>query len=288
MRVINHTRPDFPQIADIITLVEYIKGLYFTHAIKWICDICGYRYYDNDDDFEEKDIDPCLLILEQIEPKSYKHSDDVPLRKLKENVLNEYIQLPNKWFLDEGISYEVQKKFEIGFSIKDNCITIPIRDELGNLVGIKGRTILDYEKLNTSKYWYLYPTPKNLILYGLDKALPYIKETGVVFVYEAEKSVLKSFSYGIRNCVSIGGHQLSEIQILKLEKLNAKIIFAFDNDIKPKEVKKEASKFVIKDNLYMLYAHKNKGILGEKDSPIDKGLEVFTKLCKEDLYKIPV
>ena len=287
MRVVNHTRPDFPEIADIITLVEYIKGLYFTHAIKWICDVCGYGFYDNDFE-DEKYIDPCLLLLEQIEPKKHKQHEEVPLRKLKESVLNEYIQLPNKWFLDEGISYDVQKQFEIGFSLKDDCITIPVRDELGNLVGVKGRTIHDHEKLNTSKYWYLYPTPKNLLLYGLDKALPYIKETGVVIVYEAEKSVLKSFSYGIRNCVSIGGHQLSETQILKLEKLNAKIIFAFDNDIKPKEVKKEANKFVIKDNLYMLYAHKNKGILGEKDAPIDKGLEVFTKLYKEDLYKIPV
>jgi len=285
LKVLNHTRPDFPERADIITLVEYVKNMYFTQAIKWICDICGYQYYFGGFD-KEKENDPCLLFLEEVEPNNSSKFDEIPLRKLDENVLNEYVNFPNLWFYNEGISFDVQQLFEVGFSVRDNCITIPIRDELGELVGIKGRTILDYEKLKMSKYWFPYPAPKSLILYGLDKAYSHIKDAGEVIVYEAEKSVQKSFSYGYCNAVSIGGHDLSQNQVMKLEKLGVDIVLAFDKNVTNVEWKREIDKFLLRDKLYVIYERKNSGLLGQKDAPVDLGLESFLKLYKEDKYKV--
>ncbi|GAA4879232.1 toprim domain-containing protein [Paenibacillus vulneris] len=287
LRVLNHTRPDFPEKADIIDLVEYISKLYFSQAIYWICKVCGYDYYQQEEYKKEIIEDPCLLVLDQIEPKNSNHGhDDSPLRKLDESILNEYVTLPyEEWIIKEEITPYVQNMFQIGFSIRDNCITIPIRDELGNLVGVKGRTILDYVKLKTSKYWYPYPTPKSHILYGLDKALPYIKELKEVIVYEAEKSVLKSFSYGFCNAVSIGGHDLSQQQVLKLEKLGVNVILAFDKNVSNDEWRREINKFLLKERLYVIYEKKN-SILGEKDAPIDLGLEAFIKLYNEEKYKV--
>ncbi len=284
MRVINHTRPDFPtERADIITLVEYVKNIYFTKAIHWICEVCRYEYYNTYE--KEKVSDPCLLFLEEVEPKENGY-DEIPLIKLDEKILSEYVQYPNMWFYDEGISLYVQRLFEVGFSVRDNCITIPIRDELGSLVGVKGRTVLDYEALKMSKYWFPYPTPKSQILYGLDKALPYIKEAGEVLVYEAEKSVQKSFSMGFCNAVSIGGHELSRTQVLKLEKLGVNIILAFDKNVSNEEWQRETDKFLLRDKLYVIYERKNKGLLGEKDAPVDLGIEAFLKLYTEDKYKV--
>lgn len=284
MCVLNHTRPDFPQErADIITLVEYIKKIYFTKAVYWICEVCGWDYYFSGKFEKEKVEDPCLKILEEIEP--HNQENEVPLTKLNENVLNEFIQYPHQIFYDEGIDLATQYLFEIGYSIGDNCITIPIRDELGNLVGVKGRTTLDYEKLNISKYWYLYPVPKTQILFGLDKTYDYIKRKGFVIVFESEKSVMKAFGWGIKNCVSIGGHELSATQILKLEKLGVKVVLALDKDVSASQVKQEASKFLIQNQIYTIFTLKNKNILDAKDAPVDKGKEVFQKLLKEDCYK---
>jgi len=128
---------------------------------------------------------------------------------------------------------------------------------------------------------------KSKILYGLDKSLKYIKEQGEVIVYESEKSVLKSWSMGFCHCVSIGGHEISDTQVLKLEKLGVDIILAFDKDISPKEVKKQADKFILKDSLYAIIPNKHKALLGEKDAPVDRGIDVFIKLYTEDKYKIP-
>lgn len=271
---------------DIITLVQHYKEISFSKAMYYICEVCGYSYYSDYKHLKEE-VDPCLAFLDLIEPKSV-HQDEVPLRKIDEQVLSMYLPTPNQWFLDEGITVDTQSLFEVGYSINDNCITIPIRDELGSLVGVKGRTTLDHKVLKTSKYWYLIPTPKSQILYGLDKTYDHIKESGKVIVFEAEKSVQKAWSYGIRNSVSIGGHELSDTQVLKLERMGVEVILAFDNNITSKEIKEEAAKFVVRDIVRCLFAHKNKGIMGEKDAPIDLGAEFFMKLMNEDKYKIPV
>ena len=284
LKVLNHTRNDFPEKADIIELVIYIKKLYITHAINWICEICGYSFYDSP--YQKEVIeDPCVAILDILEDKGEDY-DNHPLLFLPEAILNEYVNQPNVWFLEEGIDLETQKLFEIGYSIKDDCITIPIRDELGNLVGVKGRRVFESEFL--PKYWYLHPVPKTRILYGLDKAFQFIKESGKVLVFESEKSVEKAFSMGYCNSVSIGGHEISDTQVLKLEKLGADIIFALDKDIGVNDIKKQANKFLIKDRLYAIVPNKHKDLLHEKDAPVDKGLDIFNKLLSEDLYKIPV
>lgn len=273
-----------PQPSDIIMLVQVYKDLSFSKAMYYICEMCGYEYYSNS--FIPKETDPCLSFLDLIEPTTHT-KDEVPLRTIDESILDMYINIPNRLFLDEGISWETQKLFEVGYSIKDNCITIPIRDDLGRLVGVKGRTTLDYKKLGTSKYWFPVPAPKSQILYGLDKTYDYIKKEKRVYVFEGEKSVMKAWSWNMKNTVSIGGHELSEAQIMKLERLGVEIVIAFDSNIKVAEIKGEAKKFMIADKLFAILPHKNKNVLGAKDAPVDFGHEFFLKLIKEDTYRIP-
>lgn len=284
--LVNCYTDNLPKPADIITLVQHYRDISFSKAMYYICDLCGYDYYSNYK-VARDEVDPILSFLDSIEPKS-ESKDEVPLRKIDESILNMYIPLPHRMFWEEGISCETQKLFEIGYSLNDNCITIPVRDDLGSLVGVKGRTTLDHKKLKISKYWYPVPTPKSLILYGLDKTYDYIKDAQRVYVFEAEKSVQKAWSYGIRNSVSIGGHELSETQVLKLERLGVEVVLAFDNNVTSDEIKDEARKFVLRDNIYCLFAVKNKGTIGEKDAPIDHGIDFFMKMVNEDKYKIRV
>lgn len=275
-----HTREDFPSNADIITLVEYINGMYFSHAIKWICDVCGYDYYYKTEDVE---IDPCVQFLKDIEPGTEIYDEDEHLRKYNEKILSEYIIKPNKWFLEDNISVTTQKEFEIGFDLSDYRITIPIRDELGNLVGVKGRTVLDHEKLKIPKYVYLYPVAKTKILYGLYKSLPYILQEKKVIVFESEKSVMQSWSYGIKNCVAIGGLDISLTQVLKLEKLGVDIVLAYDKGVSTREIKEQARKFLL-SNVFALWDKDN--MLRDKDSPSDNGKDVLKELLNKYVYKV--
>lgn len=275
-----YTRNDFPKDkADIITLVEYLKKIYFSKAMYWLCEICGYDYYYT---YKEEEIDPCVAFLKNVEPKEEKLDTDIEL--IDEKVLDLYLKYPNIWFYNDGISIKTQEEFELGFSMTDQRITIPIRDELGNLVGVKGRTSSpNYKELGIPKYLYLFSAPKSLLLFGLDKTYSYIKEANEVIVFESEKSVMQAWSMGFKNCISIGGHELSVVQVMKLEKLGVPIVLAYDKDITVQQIKHEASKFVVKP-IYGIYDTSN--LLQDKDSPTDQGKEVWEKLYQQHKYPI--
>ena len=64
---------------------------------------------------------------------------DVPLKPIPEKVLSYYLPYGNIMFEDDGISLKTQMEWEIGFDCMSNAITIPLRDELGNLIAVKAR-----------------------------------------------------------------------------------------------------------------------------------------------------
>ena len=101
------------------------------------------------------------------------------LWNLVDRVVNEHEDNNNakgdvldKIFKDDNIGYETQLEFEIMYDLASDRITIPIRDELGTLVGVKGRSIVNDPDVD--KYIYLEPCAKTKVLYGLYKTLPYI------------------------------------------------------------------------------------------------------------------
>lgn len=61
--------------------------------------------------------------------------------------------------------------FEIGYDDVSNRITIPVRDEMGTLVGVKGRLFLKQEEMTEEeqrvKYIYLECCNRARLLYGL-------------------------------------------------------------------------------------------------------------------------
>ena len=105
-------------------------------------------------------------------------------------------------FKEDNIDYETQQEFEIGYDECSNRITIPIRDDLGNLVGIKGRYFYRNVPSNEEKYIYLEKCAKSQILYGLYKTINYIKSANRVFVVEAEKGVHQLYGQGYCEVVS--------------------------------------------------------------------------------------
>ena len=204
---------------------------------------------------------------------------------------------PVEW-LNDGISKDVMDKFNIRYSISQNKIIIPHYDIDGNLVGIRGRALDKWEVENVGKYmpvkveqtWYKHPLSLNL--YGLNLNKDNIKKTGYVYLFEAEKSVLQFESFTQPNCaVAVCGSNFNKFQLnLLIKECHPKeIIICFDKEEDNRDYKyfdklmKIGRKYQNYCNFSFIYDTEK--LLDMKDSPSDKGEEIFNRL-KEKRVKV--
>lgn len=280
LNVVNYTRG---WNGDIFTLIEKIKNITFSDSIKLVKHVLGIKDCSDIKILNKPNI---LEVLSNLEKEcNIKESISI----LDESILNNYDKKPNKIWYDEGISLETQAIFNICYDNKSNSIVIPIRDEFGNLVGVKNRK--NTKENIDMKYYYSYPVRKTLILYGLDKNKEHILKQNLCIVVESEKAVMKLHSNDIKLAVAIGGSDISKEQVSMLEELGIKIILAFDKDVildaecmddctdcDIKCMKKQLNKF--SDSTDISCSIDEEDLLDEKDSPIDKGIDVFKKVIK--------
>jgi DNA primase len=175
----------------------------------------------------------------------------------------------------DGIDYNTQVEFEYGYDNSTNRLTIPIRSEIGDLIGVKGRLFKEELDENDLKYIYIEPCNKSKVLYNIHRSHNHIKEKGFLYVGESEKFCAQLWSMGIRNSVAIGGHRFSKKQVELISRLCVDIIVCFDKDITQQEIEKECSKFI--NGIRVEYLLDVDGLLGEKESPSDKRVN-FEKL----------
>lgn len=266
---------------DLIDLVCYTKHLTFPQGLKFICEEIGISYYH---DFEE-DIPESFRILQMIADMNTNITEEKekPLTPISEHILSYYKPYVNDIFHEDNIDYKTQREFEIGFDEETNRYTIPIRSEIGDLVGVKGRYFYREVPENENKYIYLEPCSKSKILYGLHKTIEYIKNKGVVYVFESEKAVMQLWSYGYKNAVSTGGKTISRHQVELLVRLGVKIVFCFDKDVEKSEYENIALMFP--DNIPLFYMFDEHDLLDGHESPSDDSNK-WQKLKENNVYKL--
>ena len=266
---------------DLIDLVCYTKHLTFPQGLKFICEEIGISYYH---DFEE-DIPESFRILQMIADMNTNITEEKekPLTPINEHILSYYKPYVNDIFHEDNIDYKTQREFEIGFDEETNRYTIPIRSEIGDLVGVKGRYFYREVPENENKYIYLEPCSKSKILYGLHKTIEYIKNKGVVYVFESEKAVMQLWSYGYKNAVSTGGKTISRHQVELLVRLGVKIVFCFDKDVEKSEYENIALMFP--DNIPLFYMFDEDDLLDGHESPSDDSNK-WQKLKENNVYKL--
>ena len=275
-QMINGTRK-----TDIIDLVCYTKDLTFPQGLKFICEEIGMSYYH---DFED-DIPESFKILKMIDDMNSNSIEEKekPLKPISESILSYYKPYVNDLFFDDNIDYDTQKTFEIGFDEESNRYTIPIRSELGDLVGVKGRHFSRQVPKGENKYIYLEPCAKSKIIYGLYKTIDYIKSTGRIYVGESEKFTQQLWSYAYRNGGGTGGKELSQCQIDMLVRLGVMVIFCFDKDVTKEELETLADRFPDGVPLYYMFDEDN--ILEEHESPSDNPTK-WQYMIKNNIYKL--
>lgn len=269
LTVVNYTR-DLDSISsyhDIFTLVQFYNKCDFFESLKFVCSSIGLSiYHDFDDDLPES-----IKLTKTLMQMIYDDGDgekEKPLSPIPEQVISYYLPYVNDLFKNDGISYDVQKTFEIGYDQYSNRITIPIRNYDGKLIGVKGRWFGDIpDGSDIQKYLYLEPCNKGQVLYGLDKTYEYIQTSHYVYVGESEKFVMQLFSYGDKNCVSTGGKTISNQQIEMLSRMCVDVVLCLDKDVRLDELKNIGERFIGAVNVFAVVDQD--GLLGEKESPSD-------------------
>lgn len=225
----------------------------------------------------------------------------VNLTHIEPNILKIFSEYYTPEWLEDGISVQAMKTFNIKYSIPLNKIIIPHYDKDNYLIGIRGRA-LNEEDLVIGKYIpiqigdIIYSHPLGYNLYGLNLNKENIKKKKMAFIFEAEKSPLQyETMYGRENNISVAacGSNISKYQFDLLNAVGAeRIIICFDNEGKNwKEKEKYREKLINlckknNHNCLMGYMWDFNKRLRLQDSPTDRGKNIFEQLYKEGVVWI--
>ena len=254
------------RIDDIIDLVRYQLGCSFNESINFIADVCGVKGHA-----------PKIKMIDKLR---YTQKEKVKVEKPKFKVLSEktrdaFVKGEVKIFTDDGINYETQKFFDVRYDVLGNRAVFPIRDFEGNLITFKGRTLEeDYAEKGIAKYLYYHNFDGRYFLFGYYENYFDILDSEYLIITESEKGVLQLRTMGIYNVVATSKKRISEEQAEVINKLNKKIVLAYDKDVEMAEIERECSK--LDGDVY--YIKDEWDLLGKKDSPTDKGIDIWDKL----------
>ena len=201
------------------------------------------------------------------------------------SILQQYKKIGNIKFLKDNISLEAQKFFDLRFDVENDGIVIPLYDTFGGIIALKERVnheVGDGEQ----KYWYPYPGRASRSLYGFWQNYEYLVEN-TVLVFEAEKSVMQCYSYGVRNVVALCNGAISRDQINILHDVQPKkILFLHDNGFEKNSIMRNIDMYK-RHSLFsetrLGYWDWTKSHYTEKFSPSDLGKDELCRILEEEI-----
>lgn len=197
----------------------------------------------------------------------------------------------------EGISREVIEHRDIAYNPVSEGIVIPHYDIDNKLIGIRERTLVRENEI-FGKYrpailnGKMYNHPLSFNLYNINNSKEAIKVIKKAIIFEAEKSTMEYASFfGEENDISVAccGSSLITYQVKLLLSLGVKeIVIAFDRqyrELNDEEHKKWVKKLKDIHKKYSPYVQISfvfdiDGLLGYKESPTNRGKEIFLELFK--------
>lgn len=236
---------------------------------------------------------------EELDLKKYQYDTTIPeFKGYFAGTIDCGIKYYHPIWLRDGITKEAMDKFNIRYSIAQNKILIPHYDIKGKLIGIRGRAFNEDEIEQGRKYSpvqigdTLYTHPLQFNLYGIDKHKEGIMRRKCAVICEAEKSVLLDEGYygDLSNVVACCGSTFNKYQISLLTNVLGaqEIIIALDKEYtnwKDQKAQKYRKKIETACRKYLYqasfsYIWDMENLLQEKDSPLDKGKDIFEYLYK--------
>ena len=259
---------------NIYKWIQWTEGLSFDQAVQKVADITGSDYTSY--------VEPeSLSIYKLLNRLSHPKKSEVIERKILD-IDKDYRQkfseeLPQEW-IQEGISPDVMKKYEIRVDPVSNRIVYPVLDADYEMIGIKGRTRYEnFKQLRIMKYMNYHKLGILDFFTFMKQAEPFIEQQNEIIIVEGIKSVMKLDGWGHHNVVSAETSTLNEYQIELLIRMKVKnVVIAFDKDVQMKKIHECTNLLKRFTNVWVIYDRWK--LLDEKDSPPDKGEDVWDTL----------
>ena len=215
---------------DTIELVKHVKHLDFNQAVSYICSTLHIQVGQIEENQQIDNWTELRRFLPNVEQEPDKLiTYDPSVLSLFDHVY------PQEW-LDYGISSDILDKFGVGWYARQACISIPVVFN-GQLVGVRGRYTREQD-VAKGKYrpictldGQVFKFASSSCFYGYDQNRAAIEKSRQVVLFESEKSVLKSPSYGINNSLAVFGSNISKRHIQLLLELGVnEVVLGFDSD----------------------------------------------------------
>lgn len=262
---------------DIINLLENERSLTFTQARNKVESILG--------------LEGTVVDVKELEHWQTTKDDDAEEVLAKAFTKNEFTRefgfenATTMRLYDDGIRLRTQCEFELMYNEINHRIIIPWRNRDGEFVGFSGRFNGDTDAEEVPKYLTMGGFVKGNLLYGMYENKKYLENKDkVLYVLEAEKSVMKAYQADIHNCIAVGSHNISINQIELIKEQSSKaVIIAFDEGLEEFEIIRQVDKLKeVGLKVGYLFDAENRYLRkGSKDSPMDLGGEQFKAFVRD-------
>jgi DNA primase len=135
-----------------------------------------------------------------------------------------------QYFLSRSISAESMDHFKLGYSEKQDMVTVPLHSPSGMPVGIIGRSIEGKRFKNSDNL------PRSLTMFNLHRAK---KLSSTIIVCESSFDAIRIHQSGYPNVVATLGGGLSKENLHNLNRYSSSIIIATDADLAGRNLGKE-------------------------------------------------
>lgn len=207
--------------------IDKSSGTFFCFSCQHVCDLTefimhtsGRTYFEAARYIKSKQTD---TNIEQIIDRAlvvkpdYVQFDQVMIKRLNQQALESPRAM--RYYNGRLITEESVKKFALGFSEKQDMVTIPVHSPDGMEIGFVGRSIEGKEFKNTPGM------PKSKLLFNLHR----VKTSSKVYVVESSFDAIRLDQCGFPAVATLGAN-VSSTQTDLLQKYFNNIIVIADND----------------------------------------------------------
>ena len=270
---------------DLFVLIQKLQNCSFYESVSFIENVLGIKTIESK---------PKIEIFDGYFKKFKKYfSNETTLEVYPESELDNFLLMPHRRFIRDGISIDTQFKYNVGYDLNQDRIIVPWRHmTTGELIGIMGRYNDDDIPDNLAKWYPLIAFPKSQALFGYYQNYNTMVNNTVI-VLEAEKSGMQLDSMDIFSGVAIGGHAIQPSHKKLINALYPRhIIVALDSDISEEAIIEETKKLIPQNQFSettVSYIYDRKGEIIKphmKVSPTDMRKEVLKELMQKHRHYV--
>lgn len=193
------------KIADLVEFIMHTSGRTYFESVRYI------KSKETETDIEQ------IVTNALVVKPEYTQFDQVLVKRLNQQALESPRAM--RYYNGRLITEESVRKFWLGFSEKQDMVTIPVHSPDGMEVGFVGRSIEGKDFKNTPGL------PKSKVLFNLHR----VKTSSKVYVVESSFDAIRLDQCGFPAVATLGAN-VSNIQTDLLKKYFNNIIVIADND----------------------------------------------------------